>query len=62
MLNFIMGNGSSAQKINFEDMQKAINDKNISNLKNIRGIKGFLVGSASQNSKKFIDIIKKTIN
>ena len=30
MLNFIMGNGSSAQKINFEDMQKAINDKNIS--------------------------------
>ena len=30
MLNFIMGNGSAAQKINFEDMQKAINDKNIS--------------------------------
>lgn len=30
MLNFIMGNGSSAQKINFEDMQKAINNKNIS--------------------------------
>ena len=40
----------------------SVNDKNISNLKNIRGIKGFLVGSASQNSKKFIDIIKKTIN
>tara|TARA_B100000003_G_scaffold75343_1_gene67442 strand:- start:344 stop:1090 length:747 start_codon:yes stop_codon:yes gene_type:complete len=40
----------------------SVNDKNISNLKNIRGIKGFLVGSASQSSKKFIDIIKKTIN
>ena len=40
----------------------SVNDKNISNLKNIRGIKGFLVGSSSQNSKKFIDIIKKTIN
>ncbi len=40
----------------------SVNDKNIFNLKNITGIKGFLVGSASQNSKKFIDIIKKTIN
>ena len=40
----------------------SVNDKNISILKNITGIKGFLVGSASQNSKKFIDIIKKTIN
>ena len=35
---------------------------NISSLKNIIGISGFLVGSASQSSKKFIDIIKKTIN
>ena len=40
----------------------SVNNKNISNLKNIIGIKGFLVGSASQSSKKFIDIIKKTIN
>ena len=40
----------------------SVNNKNIINLKNIIGIKGFLVGSASQNSKKFIDIIKKTIN
>ena len=40
----------------------SVNDKNISNLKNITGISGFLVGSASQSSKKFIDIIKKTIN
>tara|TARA_Y100001935_G_scaffold242355_1_gene232696 strand:- start:287 stop:1033 length:747 start_codon:yes stop_codon:yes gene_type:complete len=39
----------------------SVNSINISRLKNIRGIKGFLVGSASQNSKKFIDIIKKTI-
>ena len=40
----------------------SVNNKNISSLKNIIGISGFLVGSASQSSKKFIDIIKKTIN
>jgi len=40
----------------------SVNDLNISKLKNVEGISGFLVGSASQNSKKFIDIIKKTIN
>tara|TARA_Y100001970_G_scaffold251869_1_gene325139 strand:+ start:19 stop:765 length:747 start_codon:yes stop_codon:yes gene_type:complete len=40
----------------------SVNNKNISNLKNIIGINGFLVGSASRSSKKFIDIIKKTIN
>ena len=40
----------------------SVSDKNISSLKNIIGISGFLVGSASQSSKKFIDIIKKTIN
>ena len=40
----------------------SVNNKNISNLKNIIGISGFLVGSASQSTKKFIDIIKKTIN
>ena len=40
----------------------SVNNRNISNLKNITGISGFLVGSASQSSKKFIDIIKKTIN
>ena len=40
----------------------SINNQNINNLQNITGIRGFLVGSASQNSKKFIDIIKKTIN
>jgi len=40
----------------------SVNNKNINNLKNIRGISGFLVGSASQSSKKFVDIIKKTIN
>ena len=33
----------------------------IDNLKQIAGINGFLIGGASQNSKKFIDIIKKTI-
>tara|TARA_B100001123_G_scaffold183500_1_gene210136 strand:- start:158 stop:904 length:747 start_codon:yes stop_codon:yes gene_type:complete len=40
----------------------SVNSKNIASLKNITGISGFLIGSASQSSKKFIDIIKKTIN
>jgi triosephosphate isomerase len=40
----------------------SVNPKNISSLKEITSINGFLIGGASQNSKKFIDIIKKTIN
>ena len=40
----------------------SVNNKNINELKTIRNIDGFLVGGASQNSKKFIDIIKKTYN
>ncbi len=40
----------------------SVNSQNITSLKNITGISGFLIGSASQSSKKFIDIIKKTIN
>ncbi len=40
----------------------SVNNRNINNLKQINEIDGFLIGGASQNSKKFIDIIKKTIN
>ena len=40
----------------------SVNSNNITELKKISSIKGFLVGGASQNSKNFIDIIKKTIN
>ena len=40
----------------------SVNNQNINKLKQIREINGFLIGGASQNSKKFIDIIKKTIN
>ena len=40
----------------------SVNDKNIAQLKDINIIDGFLIGGASQNSKKFIDIIKKTFN
>jgi len=36
--------------------------KNINVLKKINNVDGFLVGGASQNSKNFIDIIKKTFN
>ena len=40
----------------------SVNNQNINNFKQIKEINGFLIGGASQNSKKFIDIIKKTIN
>ena len=38
----------------------SVNNQNISQLKKISVIDGFLIGGASQDSKKFIDIIKKT--
>ncbi len=40
----------------------SVNPKNIYQLKAINNIDGFLIGGASQDSKKFIDIIKKTYN
>ena len=40
----------------------SVNPKNINELKSIINIDGFLVGGASQDPKKFIDIIKKTYN
>ena len=40
----------------------SVNSKNIAQLKDISVIDGFLIGGASQSSKKFIDIIKKTFN
>ena len=40
----------------------SVNPKNIKDLKTIENLDGFLIGGASQNSKKFIDIIKKTYN
>ena len=38
----------------------SVNPKNIPILKKINTIDGFLIGGASQDSKKFIDIVKKT--
>ena len=40
----------------------SVNPKNIFLLKKVSYLDGFLVGGASQNSNKFIDIIKKTFN
>ena len=40
----------------------SVNEKNISQFSNISQIDGFLIGGASQDPKKFIDIIKKTYN
>ena len=39
----------------------SVNSKNIKELRKIRSINGFLIGGSSQNTKNFIDIIKKTI-
>ena len=39
----------------------SVNSNNVEKLKKIPDIDGFLIGGASQNSKKFIDIIQKTI-
>ena len=38
----------------------SVNPKNITNLKKVNNLDGFLVGGASQSAKKFIDIVKKT--
>ena len=38
----------------------SVNPQNITNLKKINNIDGFLIGGASQSAKKFIDIVKKT--
>ena len=38
----------------------SVNPKNINELKSINNIDGFLIGGASQDPNKFIDIIKKT--
>ena len=40
----------------------SVNPKNTKELAQIKEIKGFLIGGASLSSKKFIDIIKKSIN
>ncbi len=40
----------------------SVNTNNITQLKDINSLDGFLIGGSSQNSKKFIDIIKKTFN
>ena len=40
----------------------SVNPKNIKELRTIDQIDGYLIGGASQNSNKFIDIIKKTFN
>ena len=40
----------------------SVSPNNIKNFKEINQIDGFLIGGASQNSNKFIDIIKKSFN
>jgi len=40
----------------------SVNSKNVTELKKINDLKGFLIGSASLKAKNFIDIIKKSTN
>ena len=40
----------------------SVNSENVKNFRFIKELDGFLIGGASQNSKKFIDIVKKTYN
>ena len=40
----------------------SVNSQNIKDLREIKELDGFLIGGASQNPKKFIDIVKKTYN
>ena len=40
----------------------SVNSNNVKNFRLIKELDGFLIGGASQNSKKFIDIVKKTYN
>ncbi len=40
----------------------SVNSKNINQFKSIDNLNGFLIGGASRDSNKFIDIIKKTYN
>ena len=40
----------------------SVSPNNIDDLKKITSLDGFLIGGASKNSKKFIDIVKKTYN
>ena len=40
----------------------SVNPQNIKDLREIKELDGFLIGGASQNPKKFIDIVKKTYN
>jgi len=49
-------------KVNFPKVLYggSVNTQNITSLKEINNLDGFLIGGASQNAKKFIDIVKKT--
>ena len=58
-INFIKSKVKKSIKVLYGG---SVNDKNITELKTINNIDGYLIGGASQNSKKFIDIIKKTYN
>ena len=40
----------------------SVNSKNINQLNLVHNLDGYLIGGASQNPNKFIDIIKKTYN
>ena len=44
------------------DSGGSVNPKNIEKINQLNLLDGYLIGGASQNSKKLIDIVKKTFN
>ena len=57
-INFIKNNNKNYKVL----YGGSVSTKNILQLRLIDNIDGFLIGGASQDSKKFIDIIKKSYN
>ena len=60
--NIIEERIANGKFLSINDFLNRVNPKNINELKSINNIDGYLIGGASQDSKKFIDIIKKTYN
>ena len=52
---------TNMQKL-YKQLCKKLNQKNVKQIVKIKEINGFLVGGASLSAKKFVDIIKKSIN
>ncbi len=60
-INSVILNGTKLKKVKIL-YGGSVNPKNIKNLNTINILDGYLIGGASQNAKKLIDIVKKSYN